>query len=266
MRHKTAALAEVILVFFMVLISFQAMQLLPIVGNIASVPLRLVPSYLVVALIPLALLAFTRKRFIDYGIVTKNPKNDLKTVVISLIPVLIIKAAAFVMDWHQWPQALLLALVGLGAFFLLAWMLKKMPGSPGRQLGLFFIVFIPGTVVGLTSSPANVLLRAIYMFGLVGLAEEIFFRGYIQPRLNMVFRQSYSFFGIRLGWGILIASLIFAFWHILNPLLFNPFLGQFSLSWQHGLWTFPLGLAFGLVREKTGNIFAPAILHGLVNV
>ncbi|MCJ7825332.1 MAG: hypothetical protein MUP44_10565 [Anaerolineales bacterium] len=38
---------------------------------------------------------------------------------------------------------------------------------------------------------------------------------------------------------------------------------QWQLAPWWGLWTFSGGLVLAFVREKTGGIVAPAILHGL---
>src|SRR3990170_4078338 len=68
-------------------------------------------------------------------------------------------------------------------------------------------------------------------------------------------------FGVPWGWGLVIACAIFGTMHILNP--FNPFLGRFALNWQWGVSAAFGGLIFAFVREKTGSIVAPALLHGL---
>jgi membrane protease YdiL (CAAX protease family) len=89
----------------------------------------------------------------------------------------------------------------------------------------------------------------------LGPGEEFLFRGYIQSRLNAAFGRPFSFWGVPWGWGLVIASLLFGFMHILNP--FNPF----HIWW--GVWTVFGGLSAGYIREKTGSILPPAILHGL---
>jgi membrane protease YdiL (CAAX protease family) len=44
---------------------------------------------------------------------------------------------------------------------------------------------------------------------------------------------------------------------------FKPLQGVYTLDWCWGFETFFSGLFFGLLREKTGSILAPAIAHGL---
>ena len=60
---------------------------------------------------------------------------------------------------------------------------------------------------------------------------------------------------------MVITALLFGLMHVLNP--FNPFLGKFDLYIWWGVWTIFGGLSNGYIREKTGSVLPPAILHGL---
>jgi membrane protease YdiL (CAAX protease family) len=62
------------------------------------------------------------------------------------------------------------------------------------------------------------------------------------------------------GWGLVLTSLLFGFTHVLNV---DAATGQTGWYWGWGLWTTFGGLTFGYVRERTGNVLAPALLHGL---
>lgn len=71
-----------------------------------------------------------------------------------------------------------------------------------------------------------------------GIAEELFFRGALQPRV-----------------GLLLASLLFGLAHLLP-------------SWPLVLWSLfavLAGLAMGALFEATGNLLAPIVAHVLVN-
>jgi len=102
----------------------------------------------------------------------------------------------------------------------------------------------------------------IFFLLFVGVGEELLFRGYIQSRLNKAFGCPYRFFGIDWGWGAITASLLFGLMHLFARGS-NPFLGQYQLTPWWALWTFFGRLPSALVRQKTGSIIAPAILHGL---
>lgn len=85
------------------------------------------------------------------------------------------------------------------------------------------------------------------------LPEEIFFRAYLQTRLQQAWPPQRSLFGARLGWGWLLASLAFACAHLID----------FSHPLQ--LLKFFPGLAFGYLRARTGSILAPTLYHGFCN-
>ena len=123
---------------------------------------------------------------------------------------------------------------------------------------LIWIVFASGTV-GQSIGKA---FAEFVTYGLfVGFGEEIIFRGYMQSRLNEAFGRPYRFFGIKYGWGIVIASVLFGLTHV--GLTTSLITGQVNFFWAWGFWTFFGGLVFGLVREKSESILAPSLLHGL---
>ena len=96
-----------------------------------------------------------------------------------------------------------------------------------------------------------------------GFGEEILFRAYFQSRINQEYGRPYRIWGFRFGLGLIITSLLFGFGHVLNP--FNPLAGHFSLAWSAFLPTAAVGLFLGLIREKTGSILAPSIIHGVAD-
>jgi uncharacterized protein len=157
--------------------------------------------------------------------------------------------------------ALILAAVKFGLLFLLALILRKKPSTPG--MGLAFIgmlLFSPLSNMAFVTVGKVLALFLTYAF-FVGFGEEIIYRGYIQSRLNEVFSKPYRFFGVAFGWGAILTSLLFGLTHIG---ILRWLLGYFSeMTWAWGFWTFFSGLVFGFVREKSGSILAPALLHGL---
>jgi len=88
----------------------------------------------------------------------------------------------------------------------------------------------------------------------VGYGEEFFYRGYVQTRLNQAFRPPrFRFLGVPLGASFWITALLFTVGHSLV---------QFQW-WQPAIF-FP-ALVFGWLRERTGNILAPALFHAFAN-
>jgi len=113
-------------------------------------------------------------------------------------------------------------------------------------------------------SSHDVLDTLLFQLIMAGFGEEILYRGYYQSRLNQGFGQPWNVLGLRFGWGLILASLVFGVDHMLNP--FDPFRGHFGLDPWWGLGVLPGALMFALLRERTGSILAPAIVHGVEDV
>ncbi len=87
----------------------------------------------------------------------------------------------------------------------------------------------------------------------VGLAEEFFFRAYMQTEFDRVAGLRWSFLGARIGPGLLWANALFAFCHVFNG-------GPARL-----IVFFP-GLLYGWLWARTHNLVVPAFYHGLSNI
>jgi uncharacterized protein len=164
------------------------------------------------------------------------------------------------LNYTTWSGALILAVMQIGLLFVLAFLLKKKPSTPGAEIAAAgMILLLPAGSSGPTLQKALAIFLSYALF--VGFGEEILYRGYVLSRLNEVFGRPYQFFGVQFGWGMIIAALIFGLTH---TGLIGFALGlSLKLTPAYGIWTFFGGLVFGFVREKTGSIFAPALLHGL---
>ncbi|NIO28593.1 MAG: CPBP family intramembrane metalloprotease [Candidatus Latescibacteria bacterium] len=215
--------------------------------------------------IPILILLMTRRDFVAHGLCFKNLRTHLITALICLIPVGISVAPFAFVEHTSMSGSLVLAADHLLLLLVLALLLKKRL-SPIMVVvfgTLFFgaITYVSFTVAPLPSPIWYKPLRFIYFLFFVGFCEEMFFRGYIQSRLNAVFGRPHAFLGVPWGWGLIISSLIFGLGHVFNH--FNPFLGEFNWMWWWGFWTIFSGLVFGFIREKTGSILVSAIIHGL---
>ncbi|NIV10024.1 MAG: CPBP family intramembrane metalloprotease [Aliifodinibius sp.] len=102
---------------------------------------------------------------------------------------------------------------------------------------------------------ANIIIALVF----VGFMEEFFFRGYMQPRLNLAFEKRFNFMNLRFGWGLILTSALFGFIHVVSP-------GDNPMQWAWGLWTFVGGFGFGVIREKGGSFLAPAVVHGFTMI
>ena len=87
----------------------------------------------------------------------------------------------------------------------------------------------------------------------VGLSEELFFRGYLQTQLNKFFGRPYRILGARYGVALPAAALLFGLCHVVH--------GDFTR-----LRTAFFGLLVGWLRERTDTIAVPAAYHGFANI
>lgn len=88
----------------------------------------------------------------------------------------------------------------------------------------------------------------------VALPEELFYRGYLMGRLDLLLRGRVRILGAEVGWSILIAAVLFGVSHFL--VTFDP---------QRLAVFFP-ALAFGWMRRLRGSIAAAVVFHALCNI
>jgi len=260
-QSKIKAVLEVILVYLLVYVILSLLMASSL-GKWENQNLKRFSLYIVIVFVPLIILAATRRNFSAYGISFKNFRYHLGIVAACFIPVILLSIVLVTFNWRTWTGALIISAIEIVLIFVIALVLRKTPSdNPGNAL----LLLMPLIMLSLKMRAGNVASDIVYFYLLVGPGEEILFRGYFQSRLNEAFGRPFTFFGIQWGWGLLIASILFGFWHVLNPSTFNLFLGNYNLMWPHGLWTVFLGLILGIIREKTGSITSPAILHSIVN-
>jgi len=257
--QRVIAIIEVLLVFLVTFSLIWLTALLPI-----SKIERYFLSYFVMIAFPVLILFVTQRDLKAYGLYFERLNDQLK-ITLAVFPVVAIEGA--ITGWLlpllipnaiiRWEGALILSLLSMLFFVWIAWILRS---KPTTALVLpAFLGLIP-LIQGSGFLPEKLVSFLFYLL-LLGPGEEFLFRGYIQSRLNTAFGRPFNFWGVTWGWGLIIASLMFGFMHILNP--FNPFLGQFNLYIWWGVWTFFGGLSAGYIREKTGSVLPSAILHGL---
>ncbi len=99
----------------------------------------------------------------------------------------------------------------------------------------------------------------IFQLVFSAFGEELLFRGYFQARLNDAFGRHWKIAAIRFGPSLIIVAGIFGVAHLLNP--FNPLSGHFRLDWTVLVITSVVGLHLGLLREATGTLLAPTLVH-----
>jgi membrane protease YdiL (CAAX protease family) len=122
---------------------------------------------------------------------------------------------------------------------------------------IFDVDLFPGLTLGSVVWPLNVppliMLIGYHVF-FVAIPEEIFYRGYLQTRLDDTFRPKWNILGAKLGWGWILTCFIFALGHSLV-----------AFQWWHFAIFFP-SLVFGWMRARTGGIIAGAMFHACSNI
>lgn len=88
----------------------------------------------------------------------------------------------------------------------------------------------------------------------VALAEELFFRGYLQERFERLWPAKRRLFGAPFGLAIIAAAAVFALAH---------FVGEYRLD---RLGPFFPALLFGLLRAKSGTIVGAVGYHAFCNL
>jgi membrane protease YdiL (CAAX protease family) len=88
--------------------------------------------------------------------------------------------------------------------------------------------------------------------------QEFFFRGWLQPRFERAFGK----------WtGLSVTALCFALWHYFPAFETSPTGAAIRLTSVYGFLTLlGLGLVWGYVFQRTGNIIAPWVAHTLAIV
>jgi len=263
-QSKIKAILETVSVFLLVILVFKAIRISSFGEWESQILQRYFLEYTVVIAIPLVFIAVTRRNHAAYGISFRNLKYHLNVVATGFIPILVLSMVLALLNWERWGEALLVSAIEVTLLFVIAWMLRNKPTAGNLGVANALFLFMPVIFMPLLMTKiGKVVSDFVYFYVFIGPGEEILFRSYIQSRLNEAFGRSYRFFGVNWGWGLVITSLLFGFWHVLAP--FNPILGKFDLMWPHGFWAFFLGLILGFIREKSGSVVAPAILHGVVN-
>lgn len=227
-------------------------------------------------LIPTLILFITRRSFKDNGITIKNWQQSLdiamKVFPIKIIPWCLGIVALMLLNTSYTDIRVAIVLT-VGYLFAIPLLLVSLRNCRQKSIldrkttatnliVLFAIVIAPLIIsIAINRFSGAVLSTVIWQVIFSGFGEEYKWRGYYQSRLNTGFGKPYHLFGIHFGPGLIITALLFGFSHALNT--FNPFIGQWTLQWEWALFTVFSGLFYGIVREKSQDIIAPGILHGV---
>ena len=276
LRLRGLAVAEVLGAFVAMRVAFRAFRQLTTLGRLeAAHGLNFSPGLIMIA-ISVALIVIARRRAAEYGLTTTRL---CRSVDVGVLCTLLLGVVGLVLMLAQVPMrpaqlgpgsAIVHGLGGLavacGVLWIVGrrwWMRRPLVGVAGCVVVAMVLVAPPlRAAFSDTVSTVPVLLAVAWRVVGAGIGEEIFFRGYVQSRLNEAFGRPLQLLGTRFGVGLIVSSLLFGLVHALNP--FDYFGGHFELAWWHGLAT--VFAPYGFIRERTGSVVAPAGTHALVDV
>ena len=159
--------------------------------------------------------------------------------------------------WRGWGRGLAVGLVVCAVvfpvFFAGFWAYGRLLPSVPRGLAAVLAPYaVPSTPH--LRLPPHLALAALVQLLVVALPEELFYRGWMQTTWAAAEPgRGVRLLGARLGAGFLATQALFAAGHLV---VLQP--------WR--LATFFPGLLFGWLRERTGDLAAPVVVHALSNL
>jgi membrane protease YdiL (CAAX protease family) len=269
-----AALAEVALAFGIMHLSFRAFRQGTAPGRLETEGGWNFSPGIVMTLVAVAFIAARRRAPAAYGLTARPAAPGIHgalwcLLILAALGALAVAAGA---PLERPPVsaagALTPAAVGIAGTLIVLWSLGKvgverLAGWAGLAV-LACIALVP-LVLSLASGRrlADPALTVLWVLGCAGAGEEIFFRGYVQSRLNDAFGRPFRLFGVDFGVGLFGAAALFGLVHVLNGV--DYFAGEYRPMWWHGLAAGST-VFYGFLRERYGSVLAPAIVHGWGNL
>jgi uncharacterized protein len=277
--RRVAALVEVVAALAFVHVAYRSFKHFTPLGQAeASAGLNFSAGSVMI-LFTVVFLAIRRESFEEYGLTTTGWRRSLNIgllwgLLVVFVGGLIIKLADVHFDPLHPPdlaRAILFTIGELVNTIVLLLFLRKDRAVVERLpavaslLFLFAVLSVPTVVALKFDRPVlDAMLSTLWLFFCAGFGEEIFFRGYIQSRVDDAFGRPYRFLGVNFGVGLFVSAALFGLIHVFNTV--DYFSGQWKFAW---LWWWPnfgAGLFFGVLRAKTGSIVAGGVIHGITDV
>ena len=233
-----------------------------------KLPLRYFVKFVVTMLFPLLLIHLLYKNKSDLGIYFPKVSDSFK---LSLRAYFVGGPAGMtflligLLGWgfDDWFGSITLSAVYLLVFYLVPKVTHKLPSrtevaTPNKTINLFVLLALLTVVIAyFTYAYVPVISKILYYIFIVGLGEELLFRGYMQSAFNRYFGKPFRIGNVKFGWGLFLAALLFGLTH---ALVVAPPL------WPWALFTFTIGLTLGFMREKDGSILSAVLLHAMLDM
>ncbi len=271
-RASAYALAEVALAFAIMRVAFRAFKRFTEWGQTETANGMNFSPGVAMILVAVVFMALGRRRPEAYALTARPLLPGINAAILCLLLLAACGGVALACGapFERPPASLAGALgpvgVNLAATLLLLGLLwrfgRVIERTPG-VIGLLLLVAVALSPIAMALAQQRTIgreaLTVVWVLGGAGVGEEVFFRGFVQSRLNESFGRPWRLFGVDFGPGLLVASALFGLVHVLNSA--DYFVGVWRFAWWHGLATAST-LFYGFLREKYGSVLAPAIVHG----
>jgi membrane protease YdiL (CAAX protease family) len=232
-----AVVAEVVLLTTAVLVAIRALRAVGS-GVLWDLPLALIPVLFVWG--PVWTLRARGQDPDRFPLALPEEREPWVTGARLSLSVTLALAAPFVAVYHLWQTALLPEALTWGCELGV-----RAACAEARRAAHF------GPMWRFPDEPVRlVLYHALF----VALPEELFYRGYMQSRLDEIWRPRWRIAGAWLGPGWLVTCLLFAVGH-----------SVVAFQWWHLAITVP-SLVFGWMRARTDHVLAGAMFHAICNI
>jgi membrane protease YdiL (CAAX protease family) len=96
-----------------------------------------------------------------------------------------------------------------------------------------------------------------------GFAEEFFYRGYVQSSINQEYGCRWTIGKTQYGPGLIVSSLLYGVSRGIQVM--KPWNSVYSFAWGWGIYAFSLGLFYGSIREKSGDIIGSGTANSMID-
>ena len=233
-----------------------------------KVVLRYIAKIVMTIFVPLMLIHLFYKDKSHFGIYFPKFSDSFKLSIRAYMvggPAGITFVLIGLLGWgiQEWSGAITLSIVYFFVFYLVPKVTHKLPSrdsisKPNNQIFVFALLSIITCIIAyFTYESIPVLSKILYFIFIVGLGEELLFRGYLQSSFNRYFGKPFNIGTVQFGWGLFLAALLFGLIHAL--VVVPP-------TWPWALFTFIMGLTLGFIREKDGSILSAVLLHAMLDM
>ena len=275
---RLACLIEVVLAFVVVHVGFRALKHFTAIGRLdVAARLNFTPGTVMI-LFTVGVLWLCGRSFAAYGLTLARWGENLN---LGLVWGLVLVAGAALLrslGVQHLPGAtpptmvegVIYALAVLAALACFGWLLsrptvlRRVP-TMAAVLAFLLVLCVPLVLALVYHRPfGHTLLTVLWLAVGAGCGEEVFYRGYIQSRVNEEFGRPWRLFGVQFGAGLVVSSILFGFLHALNSV--DYFQGRFTFAWGFGIANICTGLLYGFLRESSGTVVAPVVTHATLDV